>query len=320
MTQVANGFPRWARMTAVVAGVALAAAIGVRAIAVSDDAPNQATMQAATEVQDRLASIGQMTYGSWSDHSAGSYLDYLANTSDVEPCMAAAGQDFGYPYIDPYAGRPEYTGAGVTWSEPLMSTSSSELALATAAYEWREARFGEGNPDQHWEDRSRAYQRAYETCRHFRHNFRETPRGFLNVPSDLAGLVMNLESELGPSSDYDRCMQNAGYDVYWDDYGGPDAMHQMVESKAPKLEVSPAKLVQTREWTDFLEYEHEVLLADYACRVDKFVAVMAMIDAPLAEFQRTHQGEIDDMQQEWAAIVAKAKQHGWTPAPVISAD
>src|SRR4051794_3402758 len=116
MTQVANGFPRWARMTAVVAGVALAAAIGVRAIAVSDDGPSQATMEAATEVQDRLASIGQMTYGSWFDHSAGSYLDYLANTSDVEPCMAAAGQDFGYPYIDPYAGRPEYTGAGVTWS------------------------------------------------------------------------------------------------------------------------------------------------------------------------------------------------------------
>jgi hypothetical protein len=313
-------YQRWVRWTAIGAGILLATGVITRALVVADDGPSEDAMQAAIRVQDRLALIDEMTYGSWSDHSAGAYLDYLANTSEVEPCMAAKGQDFGYPFIDPYAGRPEYVGSGDTWSEPLMSTSASELALTDAAYEWRESKFGGGNPDTHWNDKSRAYQRAYEQCRHLRHNFRETPHGYLNVPSDLAGLVSNLENELGSSSDYDSCMKDAGYDVYWDDYGGPGAMHQMVQAKAPKLDVSPAELVKTDEWKVFLDYEHEVLLADYACRADKFVTLMAALDAPLAEFEEMHRDEMFEAQAQWTAIVSEARQQGWTSAPVISVD
>ena len=307
--------PHALKWVAIAAGVALVAAVTVALIYRSGDSPlTKVDLAAAAEVSDHLETIDAMSYGTWRQHSAGAYLDYRANTVAVKTCMTSMGEHFGYRFIDPYAGRPEQLGVGDSWSEPLMSSASSELALASAEYDWLAAKFGDGNPDWNWDDKSASYQHAYGRCRHLRTNDPGHPPKYLDISSDLAGLVHDAEGDLGPSSEYDGCMKDAGFDVYWDDFGGPDAMHMMVQDRAPSLDLSPAKLVKTREWKDYLAFEQEALTADYNCRVDKFVAVMATIEKPLADFESAHTAELENMQSLWEVIEAEAEADGWVPA------
>ncbi|MCZ3389701.1 MAG: hypothetical protein LH645_11420 [Actinomycetia bacterium] len=120
----------------------------------------------------------------------------------------------------------------------------------------------------------------------------------------------DAEDEFRTSADYDNCTLDAGYDVYWDDFGGPNAMHQMVEAEAPIPDVSPAKLVKTDEWATFLAFEQEVLRADYDCRIDKYVEVVARIDEPLTEFEQASADEIASISAGWEGIVAEAERLG----------
>lgn len=312
MGEGARPLPRWALWTLVGATLALALAATMRAVSVADQAPALDSLSGAQAVQARLESIDDKTYGTWEQHSAGAYLDYAANTAAVQPCMASKGEDFGYPFIDPFAGRTD-SGLGSSWGAPLMLTSSSQNALASAAYDWRSERLGQGNPDLHWHDKSQSYQRAYSQCRHLRKNHPGHPKGYIDVPSLLAVLVDGIERRFGPTSDYDDCMLDAGYDVYWDDFGGPDAMHQMVEAEAPGLDLPPDQLVETDAWQEYLAFEQEVLKADYDCRAARFSKVMAMLDEPLAEFEREHAQEIAQMQEDWQHIVSDAEDLGWKP-------
>ena len=314
MTANELGFPGWARWTAWGLSAALVVAFGVRVASASGDGPSEDDVAGAGQVGAGLDRLDSLTYGTWAQHSAGAYLDYLANTVKVTPCLAAEGERFGYPFIDPYAGRPDDAGLGSTWAEPLMSTASSERALASAQYRWQADRLSDGNPDTNWDDQTASYQHAYSKCRHLRENDPGHPSDYLAIPSELAALVGSAEDEFGASSEYDDCMLGAGYDVYWDDFGGTDAMHAMIEAKAPSLDVSPAKLVATDEWAEFLDFEQEVLHADYECRAEKYVSLMAKLDGPVAEFERTRADDIDRLAAEWNAIAAKAERLGWTPA------
>jgi hypothetical protein len=310
---------RWVKWAAVAVVAAVLISLGVSAFALTaDDEPDQADLAAAHQVEARLARLDSLTSGTWAQHSAGAYLDYVANTAEVEPCMAAEGEEFGYPFIDPYAGRPEYTGAGSTWSDPLMSTFSSTSALASARSAWQTDRMGDGNPDTNWEDKSRSYQKAYGKCRHLRENHPGHPKVHQNLSSDLHWLVVDVEERFGDSGEYDLCMLDAGHDIYFDDHGGPDAMHEMLEAAAPDLGLPPAQLVRTDEWADYLALEHDLLKADRDCRIDNFVKVMAALEAPLAEFEQENADEIAELQKEWQVIEAEARELGWTPAPAVS--
>ncbi|HEX5016821.1 MAG TPA: hypothetical protein VFX15_04470 [Actinomycetes bacterium] len=312
MSDGAKALPRWAMWTLVAGALALVSAVTVRAVTVAGQTPASDSLSAAQNVEARLEAIDDKTYGTWEQHSAGAYLDYLANTAAVEPCMADKGETFGYPFIDPFAGRAD-SGLGSSWAAPLMRTTSSQNALASARYNWVAERESDGNPDTNWYGQTKSYQRAYAQCRHLRKNHRGHPRGWLGVPNELAQLVFEAENPFGPTSEYDDCMLDAGYDVYWDDFGGPDAMHQMVEAEAPVLDLPPDQLVQTEEWKEYLAFEQDVLKADYECRATRYALVMAELDAPLAEFERSHAEEIAEMQAKWEALVAEAKAQGWTP-------
>lgn len=308
-----SGQPRGLKWVAVVAGAAIVAGVGVLAIDASgDDVPSDEEVRAAMAVAARLERVDAMSYGTWEQHSAGAYLDYLANTVEVKACMEGRGERFGYRFIDPYAGRPDELGVGDNWAAPLLSTAPSQRALGSARYDWLAEKYGDANPDWNWNDKSDSYQRAYGRCRHLRTNHPGHPPKYLEVPSELHALVSAAEQELGPPTEYDSCMLDAGYEVYQDDFGGADAMQMMVEDQAPSSDLPPRKLARTDEWAQFLAFEQEVLRADYDCRVEKFVQVMAEIDAPLAEFERTHAEDLSALQAEWGKITAEAEELGWT--------
>jgi len=99
---------RWA----VLASIATVLAVVLVAVTPSlnwwsgDDGPSEAELEEAVAVEARIERLDSLAYGTWEQHSAGAYLDYLANTAKVDQCMAAEGERFGYPFIDPFAGRP----------------------------------------------------------------------------------------------------------------------------------------------------------------------------------------------------------------------
>jgi len=304
----------WIRWVALAGVVALVLGVAASIVVLTADAaPGNADLVRARQVEERLVRLDALVGGTVSQQSAGAYLDYVARTAELKPCMAAEGERYRYPFVDPYAGRPEYTGVGGVWAEPLMSTSSSAFALFHARYQWVADKYSAFNPDENWDDQTASYRHAFSQCRHLSKGHPGHPRSYISVLSDLHWLTAELGDEFGPSSVYDSCMLEAGYDVYWDDFGGPDAMHMMVESQAPALDLSPESLVKSEEWAEYLEYEQEILEADYHCRVSKYVQLMDKLEAPLDEFESSHQSEIAQVQAEWQQIVADAESHGWTP-------
>ncbi len=304
---------RRAKWVAVLVGAAAILGGSVLAIDASgSDLPSDEEMRAAMAIAARLERVDAMSYGTWPQQSAGAYLDYLANTVEVKSCMESKGERFEYRFIDPYAGRPEVLGVGDNWAEPLLSTAPSQRALASERSDWLSKKYGDDNPDWNWDDKTDSYQLAYSQCRHLRTNNPGHPPNYLAIPSELHALVSAAEQDLGPSSEYDSCMLDASFDVYWDDFGGADAMQMMVEEQAPSSDLRPRRFVKTDEWAQFLAYEQEVLDADYDCRVENFVKVMAAIEAPLDDFERSNADELSALQSKWEQISTEAQQFGWS--------
>lgn len=303
----------WTRWIALAGAVALLAVVAVSVVTIADDESFPgADLAAANQVQDRLAQLQSMIGGTVTQRSAGAYLEYVAETAQVKKCMAGKGEQYRYPFIDPFAGRPEYTGIGGSWDEPLMATQSSTFALFDARYQWKSDKHWADNVDWNWNHQTPSFRHAYRQCRYLREHYSGKPRDG-HLLSDLYQLVYSIDDDFGPTSVYDECMREKGHEVYWDDFGGPDAMHQTVQDQAPTTDLPPKKLVKTGEWARFLEFEQEVLTADYDCRAPKYVQVMGELDAPLEQFETTNQTEIARLQEEWEQVAAEAEHQGWTP-------
>ncbi len=304
----------WIRWFAVAGVVALVMGVAASIVLLATDgAPSKRDLETAKQVEAHLAGLDTMISGTVAQQSAGAFMDHWAQTARVKQCMAEKGERYRFPFIDPYAAKPEYTGVGDTWSAPLMSAAASARALASARYHAEADRFAPFDSRYHWDEMSPNFRHAFNQCEQLREHYQARPNDSIASASDLAVVVGAVSEKFGKSSAYDSCMLDAGYDVYWDDFGGYDAMQMLVQSRAPSLDVPVRKLPETDEWAEYLQYEQKVLDADYDCRASKYVELMGELVAPLDEFESSHQTEIAQLQTEWKKIVADATSHGWTP-------
>lgn len=301
-----------------VAAVAVAVAVAIVVDAGDDTATVQDTAT-ASQVEDRLVDVVTAINGTVEQRSAGAFMDHWAKTAAVKRCMADEGQRYRSPFIDPYAGSSDYSGLGDTWSEPLLSTAPSTRALAAARYQAAADRFAPYDSRYHWDAVSPEFRHAFNQCRQFMGHYRSQPMGATSALSELSVVVAAVSEPLGKEAEYDRCMLDAGYDVYQGDFGGPDAMQAMVQSQAPSLDIPVRELPRTVEWTEYLMYQEEVLAADHDCRVSKHTQLMNELAEPLDDFEGSYQKQLVKIEAEWQQIVAGAKSHGWAPPSTSAA-
>jgi hypothetical protein len=268
----------------------------------------------STEADKALARLDTVISGTVKERTAGAYLAHRALNDPVKACMAELGFTYADNFVGHSQGLTDPGGSSETWTAPLMSSGVSANARGAVAAVREEQRFAAQTPDPTSVEASNEYSRALEGCAPTSNGYAQetSPPGAMALASDLSELVVTVEKTVGPSTTYNRCMQEAMYDVVVDDVDGYQGLVHLLRSHLPNSSSIPAPGdPTTSEWERFLRYEAAALATDANCRGDEHNKAMQTLAPLLEKFEDDHATQIGQLRQEWRDIVARATSAGW---------
>lgn len=270
------------------------------------------------QVEDRLDNLYGEIYGSPAERGAGAFeVNYIAN-HPTEACMASAGYEYTWKYVDSWASWT-LDGASTQSSDWLARLggnriSSRQQGLAAV---WKMLAQNDRDETAKMSD-DPEYAEALRACtRGESTDGTGVPDGADALLGEFHDMLNGVDAQFADRmTDYVACMASQGYDVdpkNEDTVGYPNLLEQ-INAAAPDASQIPKPGSQGGEaWLAFVAFERQALTADSTCRDSVLAEALASVEPKIRAFEGEHAQELQQVHSGWQSFVSDALEDGWAP-------
>lgn len=322
-TRTASWIPRHLLPTMVMVGAGTAALTACGTLETVNDTSSDAAV-AATRL--RLDALYDAAGGDSEQRAAAEFrLNYPANNS-TGSCMAEAGYDWHWYYVNLWAGATTQGGGSSNWLAPLNSrVISSALMRSARAHDQLvsiSTEFGDYVLSQDPE-----YRQTLRGCapKEGDVNSKQTPEEegaeSSQLVTEYTRMIGEVDADLASYEEpYRQCMAAAGLTLPRTDpeegypVNGRIAALSLIRAAEPDTKEIPLPGQEpSQSWQDFVAFEVQVTSADADCRRDAYADGMLKLSKLLDRFDSDHPTLLADAQNARIDDVAWAQQHGFDP-------